>query len=306
MHMNKPIFIIGCPRSGTTLLASLVSATVYGAPVETHFITKYFKMLDSYGDLSVKKNFSLLLNDILAERPVMQWKLDSDVDRFYDELDSFRYEHIADRICMKMAEKKGYGAWGDKTPHYIKDLDIIYKLFPESKYIYIIRDGRDVALSLLEREWGPANIYDCAQIWKAHNVKSATLEKIESNGQLYTLKYEDLLDNAEEIVLGIYKFLDVEYDKKEVTRLLRTIKKGNYNKWKKRMSPGQIKVFENVAADTLKRFGYETSNEESEIDGLMKAAYSCHKIIMRAKFLFKTNVIDGIKIRYFGKEPFAE
>lgn len=306
MVMNKPIFVIGCPRSGTTLLASLMKATLYGAPVETHFITKYYKKLESYGDLSFKDNFSRLLRDILAERPVMQWKLDIDIQSFYDELDDFSYKKITDRLCMKMAETKGYRAWGDKTPHYILNLDIIYRLFPDSKYIYIVRDGRDVALSLLEREWGPANIYDCAVSWKDYNAETSTLDKINNKGQLYTVKYEDLLDDAETIVPEIYKFLSVEFDKEEISRLLGTIKKGNYNKWKRKMSPSQIKVFENVAGDTLKRFGYETSYGERPVNTLLRNAYALHALFVRAKFLFKINVIDGIKIKFFGKEPFAE
>jgi hypothetical protein len=304
--MKHPIFILGCPRSGTTVLASLLNNTGYGRPVETHFITKYFKKLESYGDISVKRNFSCLMKDILAERPVMQWKLGIDIEEFYSELDNFSFGHIVDQICMKMAGKKGNEVWGDKTPRYILDLDIIYKLFPDSKYFYIIRDGRDVALSLLEREWGPENILDCAELWKAHNAERAALDEIDGKGHLYVIRYEDLLDNAENIVPEIYEFLDVEYDKGEVSRLAGTVKKGNYNKWKKRMSPGQVRIFENVSADTLKRFGYETSYEERPITGFIKCFYTLHRMLFRAKYLFKINVIDGIKIKYFDKEPFAD
>ena len=70
-----PIFIIGCPRSGTSLLARFLEPTIYGAPIETHFITKYKKKLSNYGELENFENFNKLLNDILKERPVMQWKI---------------------------------------------------------------------------------------------------------------------------------------------------------------------------------------------------------------------------------------
>ncbi len=305
--MMKSIFILGCPRSGTTLLASLLNNTGNGRPVETHFITKYFKKLESYGDISVKKNFSVLMKDILAERPVMQWNLSINVDEFYDELNNnFSYNHIVDQLCMKMARKKGFEAWGDKTPHYLRDIGILFKLFPDSKYIYIVRDGRDVALSLLEKPWGPNNIFTCAEVWRKYNAPNEIIEGMKQRNRLYFIRYEDLLDNAARIVPDIYKFLDEEYNESKMRDLIGRIRKGNYGKWKSKMNTRQIKLFESVAANTLERFGYETSYEESDIGGLTKAVFNSHELFMRAKFLFKTNVIDGIKIKFLGKEPFAD
>ena len=304
--MKNPIFILGCPRSGTTMLASLLNNTDYGRPVETHFITKYYKKLESYGDLSNKENLFRLLRDILSERPVMQWKIKIDFDKFYDELEEFSYRYVVHELCMKMALKKGYKMWGDKTPCYLVDIDIIYELFPESKYIHIVRDGRDVALSLLERDWGPRNILSCAELWKSYNAPSSLIDELKNQKQLYFVRYEDMLDNADKILPEVYEFLEEEYDRKDLDKLIGKIKKGNYNKWNKKMNARQIKVFESVAANTLKRFGYETSYEESEVGVFTKALYEVHELFMRAKFLFKVNVIDGIKIKFFGKQPFAD
>ncbi len=304
--MKNPVFIIGCPRSGTTMLASLLKHSSFGEPVETHFVTKFYRKLDDYGQLDNKENFSRLIKDILNERAIMQWKLQMDLDKFYNELTEINYRNIVNKICMLRAETKGNKSWGDKTPHYLRNIDILYKLFPDSKYIYIVRDGRDVALSLLEKPWGPNNIFTCAHSWKEYNVPNEIIEKLKNRNHLYFVQYEDLLDNAERITPDIYKFLDEEYDEGKMTELIGRIRKGNYGKWKRKMNTRQIKLFENIAANTLKRFGYETTYEESEIGGLTKAVYNSHELLMRAVFLFRTNVIDGIKIKFFGKEPFAD
>lgn len=304
--MNEPLFILGCPRSGTTLLAGLLENTDYGAPVETHFITKYYKKIDNYGNLMNKSNFVRLIKDILNERAVAQWKLNINAEKYYDDCEEKDFRRIIDLICMLRAKKYGNKSWGDKTPKYILDVPIIYQLFPKSKYIYIVRDGRDVALSLFEREWGPNNVLTCAEYWKRCNAENAVIDKLKSRNQLYFLRYEDLLDNAEKILPDIYTFLNEQYDEKELSRLISRIKKGNHNKWKSKMNTHQVKVFESIAANTLKRFGYETSYKESDTTGLTKAVYNYHELLMRAKFLFKTNVIDGIKIKFFGKEPFAD
>ncbi len=303
---KQPLFILGCPRSGTTLLASFFSDTSYGAPIETHFITKYYKKLDSYGNLQEKCNFSRLIQDILNERPVMQRCGQIDIDGFYDELNEYSYKEIVNKICLLISKKMGYKSWGDKTPHYILDLEIIYKLFPESKYIYIVREGRDVALSLLEREWGPNNILYCAEYWKRCNVDNVIINELKARKQLYFVRYEDLLDNAKKILPEIFTFMEEYYDLDKMNNLISKIKRGNYNKWKSVMNKSQIKLFENVAANSLKKFGYETSYKEERINGFVLGFFKFHNTVSKAIFLFKINVIDTVKIRFFGKEPFAD
>ena len=303
---KHPLFILGSQRSGTTFLAHLMSATDYGRPFETHFITKYYDRLGNYGDLSDKKNFTTLLGHILKERPVMQWKLEIDFDKFFDELDNVDYSSIINKLCMLAAEKKGYAGWGDKTPHYVGRIDIIHKLFPEAKYIYIVRDGRDVALSVLRVPWAPYNILKCAEQWMELNAESPIIEKLKTNGNLMQIKYEDLISDTDRIIRELYSFLNQKYDQKDLTNLASLSKKGNFKKWKVQMKKKDVEVFERIAANTLKRFGYETSHEETGVYFLKRLGYELHERILLSKHLFKLNIIDMIKIKYFGKEPFAE
>jgi hypothetical protein len=305
--MNKPIFILGAPRSGTTFLASLLKRTDYGAPFETHFITKYYKKLDNYGDINSYKNFQKLLADILSERAVQQWRLKFSHEEFFRELgSSFTYSQLVNELCLKASKQKGFAFWGDKTPHYLADMEILYKLFPDSKYLYIVRDGRDVTLSLLEKDWGPNNVYYSARHWVNLNQNHKSLEYLRASKNLYELRYEDLLDNVEEYIKDIYTFLNMDYSENDLRELAVTVKPGNYNKWKNRMTARQIDTFDKIASNTLKRFNYEISAEEGEVSLIWKVVYFSHNLIFRVRHLFIINVIDGIKIKFFGKEPFAE
>jgi hypothetical protein len=304
---TPPVFILGAPRSGTTFLASLLENTGYGPPFETQFIIKYFKRLTDYGNVEEFSVFKCLLSDILSERAVMQWDLQLDIKEFYDEmLPNVTYARIVDKLCLKASAKNGYSSWGDKTPHYVGELDILLQLFPDSKYIYIVRDGRDVSLSLFERDWGPNNVYYSAEYWKYLNREQPSFQELDRY-QLYSLKYEDLLDDVCFYINEIYGFLEVS-DLKEANllSLIGSVKKGNYNKWQARMTTTQIKVFESIAADTLERFGYPTSYKEQQVSAVLKLWYKLHDSIHRIKHLFIINVVDGIKIRFFGKRPFAE
>jgi hypothetical protein len=305
--LKEPIFILGAPRSGTTFLASLLKKTDYGPPFETQFITKYYKKLDHYGDINIYENFENLLTDILGERAVQQWQLDINYKDFFRELGSqITYSQLVNKLCLKASKKKEFICWGDKTPDYLIDIEILYKLFPNSKYIYIVRDGRDVALSLFEKDWGPNNVYYSAKYWVALNQNHNCIEELKASNNLYYLKYEDLLDNVEKHIIDVYAFLDMNYEEKDLRNLSATVKSGNYNKWKKRMTARQINIFDSIAANTLERFGYEASTEQGEVSLMLKTIYFLHNAIFRARHLFIINVIDGIKIKFFGKEPFAE
>jgi hypothetical protein len=303
----QQIFVLGAPRSGTTFLSSLLKKTSFNAPVETHFITKYYNSLRNYGDLKDRRNFRKLVNDILSERPVQQWHLNLDIEQLYDELPAnFSYGDLVNAIILKRKQIQGGNRWGDKTPHYLGDLDILIKIFPKARFIYIVRDGRDVALSLLEKPWGPNNILKCAEYWSRLNSQDSTVQKLKDRNQLYFVKYEDLLKNTKEIVLEIYKFLDENITENEIASLAESVQSGNYNKWKKKMTLNQIRVFEAIASKELAAFGYEITNKNSKIFFLETQYFNMHEMAHRAWFLFNANIIDGFKIRYLGKEPFNE
>lgn len=309
MHGDtEQVFILGAPRSGTTFLASLMKYTRYKAPFETHFIPKYDKKLGKYDDLNDIKNFKKLVEAILAERPIAQHKISIDVDKFFSEFaGNVTYPALIDAICLRCMRNTEARAWGDKTPFYLRELETIFKLFPDAKYFYIVRDGRDVALSLLEKTWGPNNFYVCADYWNNINRENNVLNQIEEKGQLFTLKYEDLLDNPKEFIHQINQFLGEDNMEQEtVDKLAATVKQGNYYKWKSKFSPQQLQLFESVAGDTLRRFGYETSPNPKKISGLKKAYYLMHHKLLWLKHMFVMNVIDSIKIKYFGKEPFGD
>jgi len=303
---KPPVFIIGCPRSGTSLTSQLLEFSSYGSPIETHFIPKYYKKLGSYGDLKQNRNLEKLLKDILKERPMVQWKLEIDIVHFPEMLTGYEYSEIVNKMCQILFKQFGKSSWGDKTPDYIFDLDIIFGLFPDSKYIYIVRDGRDVALSLLRKEWGPNNIFSCAEYWKKCNQKSSLLDLMRKKGQVLDIKYEDLLCQPAEITKSIYKFLDESYPENALRNLINSINKNNFDKWKREMKAKNIKIFEMVASDTLKLFGYEASFPEDDVERIYKWYWRFHNYVFHIIYLIKLNIIDTIRIKFFGMEPFND
>jgi hypothetical protein len=236
----------------------------------------------------------------------MQRKLEIDIFEMFSNMREKTYPGIINEICFRIASKshKGVTSWGDKTPFYTLHIDILLKLFPESKMIYITRDGRDVALSLMERPWGSANVYACALLWKHYIEQKKELQGLIASRQAHEIKYEDILREPQQGILKLYEFLGEEYYPQKMQKHLVNIKKDNYNKWKKVMSENDRKLFENVAADTLKIEGYETKYQEQKMNPASVLYYKLHNQIKHITHLIKINTIDTIAITWFNKEPF--
>lgn len=307
---TEQLFILGAPRSGTTFLASLLGSTRFGKPVESHFITKYFLGLDNYGNLDNEANFNRLLTDILRERPIKQWRLILNSSQLHRELlerkGHIRYADLVESLFLARKKATNKKAWGDKTPHYLGDVDILDELFPKARYIYIVRDGRDVALSLLQKDWGPNNIYTAAEYWVRLNQSSDTLTRLASTGRLHFLRYEDLSQSLEHHIKEIGLFLGEVFSEDEVSRLANTVRKENSFKWKHSLPLHKVRLFESVGRETLARFGYETDKSQSSVPSYQRIFYRWHDKALWAVFMFKVNVIHGLQIRFFGREPFAD
>ena len=126
-------------------------------------------------------------------------------------------------------------------------------------------------------------------------------------GSLYEVRYEDLLDHPRTHIPAVFAFLGEPALAPEVLdEVCAIIKPGNYGKWKQRMNAAQIALFEAVAADTLKRFGYEASRGEAQLPALKKTVYRLADSAMWWKHMFQENVIDTIRIKFMGMEPFSK
>ncbi len=302
----NPVFIVGCPRSGTTLLASLLEPSEFGAPVETHFIPKYYSKLAGYGDLSEKNNFKKLITDILKERPIMQWGINVDLDEFFQDFDNYNFAEIINKLCLLYSSARGKTSWGDKTPDYVLHIDLLTYLFPGAKFIYIVRDGRDVAMSLLQKKWGPNNVYSCAKLWVLLNSQFEGLRGVRNNNQLFEVKYEDLLSSPKEITKALYDFLGIPFPENLLKPLIEKINISNYNKWKSSMPENEIKIFESVAFKTLTNFGYEVSPDTISISDTQRIFWHWHDRFFYYKHFLYMNTVEAIKIKFFGMEPFSD
>jgi hypothetical protein len=211
MTNERPIFIIGVGRSGTTLLRLMLHHHPRIAiPYESHFITKYQTELGRFGDLDNDANIQALLNAILSEDIVKLWDHKFDAARVASRLRQRNLAGIIDAVYSDYAIGHNKKRWGDKS-YYLDQLPIINTLFPEAQFIHIIRDGRDVASSVLKLTWGPANLVAAAEWWNNHVWLGRRIGAILGAERYLEVRYEDLVENPEEKLKHICEFLQEAY-----------------------------------------------------------------------------------------------
>jgi hypothetical protein len=160
-------------------------------------------------------------------------------------------------------------------------------------------------MSLLNVPWEPNNLYACAECWKKYNKNTPTLDKIRKENKLLQVNYEILLKNPELVINQMFGFIKAEISLEDKQKIIFPIHGSNYNKWKNSMTNTNIKVFEEVAANTLERLGYETSFPEVDRK-IRRIFWMMHNRLFHFIHLVKINTVDTLLIKYFGKDSFGE
>jgi hypothetical protein len=267
---SAPIFIIGCPRSGTTFCFKALSEVLdVGFGRDNTLFMKLYKNISKYGDLSEDRNVRKLLSKVYSSYDYQKRfkQLDIINDEFISCIEERKYSNIVRTIYAYMALTQGKSRWGGKTPDYTGSIESLIDFFPDIKIIHLVRDGRDVALSLYNRLWGPKDAYVAATYWKK-SVDLASIGKRFTNKRFIEIRYEDLLKTPDTVfkqLLNFFDFSELDYRKKCLEfekKIIPKIKKNNAYKWKSKMRQRDVRIFELAAGQQLKRYGYEIVNKE--------------------------------------------
>ena len=292
--MKSPIFIIGNPRSGTTLLRLMLNShSNIVVPPECGFAVWWYEKYkgwnqDSSYDQQALKHF---LQDLSTSRKMETWDLDFGALREYLwAVKPSCYAELVSSIYVFFGRSRGkeFHRWGDKNNFYIQHVDTLDAIFPEASFIHIIRDGRDVACSCrnlaklsIRSKYSPnlpTDIADIAAEWTS-NVKKA-ISSFESIGdeRVCEVRYEDLVADSQTELIRICAFLQEPYDEQmleyykyninehqEPIEFLqwkgKTLEKpttSEVGKFRHELSIQEIRSFQSIAGCLLERYGYES------------------------------------------------
>jgi len=213
---QRPIFVIGPERSGTTLvMAMLGNHPDIAVPEVAWFYPRFRPYLHTYGDLTVEANFRTLVEEMIFGLKTPLWDLPVNPRTIVDELAASAPERsfagAYATILARFAAHAGKPRWGEKTPYNLFFVTEILEDFPNAQFVVITRDGRDASADYLESSFGPTNILAAAEIWKLNQQAiNAARAKLTAD-QWFDVKYETLVRQPEAELKRIAAFLGVDY-----------------------------------------------------------------------------------------------
>jgi hypothetical protein len=266
--VSAPFFIVGSARSGTTLVRVILNSHPdVAVPPESRFIVELWR-----GDSSVDVGETLAA---LAAHPRFQlWRLP--VDAVREELGRTArapYPEIMTAAYTAYARSRDKTRWGDKTPRYVQHIPLLAELFPDARFVHIIRDGRNVALSYADVPFGPKTVARAASLWASRVGTGIREGRSLGAGRYLELRYEDLVNDVEGRVRSLCDFLDLSFEDQMLeyteTAAAETLPRARiYNphvgekpitsvrSWEDQMLDAHVEIFEVVAGGLLTDLGY--------------------------------------------------
>lgn len=286
------IFMVGEQRSGSNLLRVMLGqATEIAAPHPPHILQRMMPLVPLYGDLEDAAAFRMLVDDVcqLVEYNPVPWENITAFNR--DEVVHRCREHsliaVFGAVMDIYAAANGKSKWLCKSMtnvRYAKDLDAY---FGAPKYIYLYRDGRDVALSFTKAVIGDKHPYVITHKW-AELQRLCLNHRVYAPERVFSLCYEELTSAPETVLRHLCHFLGIAYKdamlaghmSSEASRtagssslwsnLTRPVIRDNSRKFLKELAAADIRIIESVAGDCLDELGYARvyvrSGEEIRFD----------------------------------------
>jgi hypothetical protein len=275
--MAEPFFIVGNDRSGTTMLRMILDrGPDVAIPPESMFLTD-FAPAWARGEPRDEAAAARFMHEVWAHPKVRLWELAGPPPAVPPGLSGHdAYRFAVEAPFKAYAAKYGKPRWADKTPHYVHHVDFLLEIWPRARFVVLVRDGRDVAVSLRRMPFGPNNAWAAAPWW-ARGIRAGEAAASAHPDAVLTVRYEDLAARPADVVPRICEFLGLSYaedmlelehaDRARIVRdqeswfptLFDGINTSAVARWKREMSERDQRVFAARAGAELARHGYEVA-----------------------------------------------
>lgn len=273
------LFVVGCPRSGTNLLRTMLDRhPELALAFDTHFIPRVIELVNGPDDPPLTP---ALVEGVIGYHRFRRLDLPEAVAR-RAAAQACTYGQFVSALYAEYGKLRGKPMVGEKTPDYVLSLPRLHALFPWARFVHLIRDGRDVALSALQ--WatgrkGPARselwqeqpVAVCA-LWWEHQVGTGRRDAGElPAGHYHEVRYEDVVVRPEATLEGVTAFLKLPFAAEMLApepageesslhvgpKQSRLAPTPGMRNWRTQMPESDLELFEAIAGPLLSALGYE-------------------------------------------------
>ncbi len=308
---KAPVFVLGSVRSGTTLLYHMLLSSggfaIYRT--ESHAINL---LEPRFGDLGKLENRRRLMKAWLDSKLFQVSGLDADLIEKKVLGECSNGGNFLRTVMEEIARKQGMERWADCTPEHLAYIDRIKETIPDALIVHIIRDGRDVSLSLEKQKWiKPLP-------WDRHRplfAGAAYWDWIVSKGRrdgsrygkdYYELHFEELVGNPHATLTQLGEFIghDLDYDRilkngigsvSEPNTSFAT-GSGEFNpvgRWRESFSEQELEELEGMIGETLQEFSYELASRPSLSPGNLRTLRNSYRSYFDLKLWLKGRTPAG-------------
>lgn len=266
MDGNRCVFVIGAPRSGTTWLQRMIEShpDVASVPFELTVFSRYLAPL--------VKGYEL------EETALKEGRWRQGLAALYErqEFDEFVRQGIDTVYAKVLSARPEATMLLDKHPGYCHHLHLIERYLPGSRFIHIIRDGREVAVSMISAKrrlgYGAGEIEGASREWRS-SVQAAREFGVAIGSRYLEVRYEDLMKDTESVLERVFKHSDVMVGEEELTRIAKEhhisnkqVSRGDTGLnelrskpdaiWRSRLNLKQRFIMDRIAGELLEELGY--------------------------------------------------
>lgn len=273
---EHPIFIVGMPRSGTTLLTTILSAhpRIAISP-ESHFLTYW---VPTYGhlDLNIPSEFQQFWQALSQSQRFSYF--DIDPDKTLETIlakEFLSYATIFAGWLETYADRYQKNRWGEKTPLHYQHLEQLLQWFPNAQVLWMLRDPRAVTASLLKMTWASRYVHVHAEHWYQSTLLYEQHWRTDPRVKL--VRYEDLVRQPDLSLKKIFKFLNEDYPQEllaqrstqtmpivnrkgwafaHLNQALQPVETTAIERWKQQLWPAHAAIVNSVANKLQQRHGY--------------------------------------------------
>ncbi len=278
-----PIFVVGAPRSGTTLLRVTLDrhpmVAMWGA--ESAFFRCLYARRAAFGDPADAQNRARIIRAYLPIRAVRKAGVDAAALERRLMRDGVSWRAFFATMLAFDAEAKGKPYGGEKTPAHAFQVRTLMDWFPGCSILHIVRDPRDMASSMIRMPWGSRSVLKAAQMWRSFNHAAA---EVSGAANYLRVSYEALVQQPEATLRGICQHVGLPFDGSlleaaapeerpmdVISRAYEPITKARVAVWQSALKPWQVAAIEATAGEMLDEFGYQRREPEASRGAMAKA-----------------------------------
>jgi hypothetical protein len=215
---TAPVFVVGGPRSGTTLLSAMLAAhSAFDCGPETHFLSRWSRMAQSERERILdsgdwpERATTYVCSLSLGKQPIYpMYQLQREEVRAWMAVRPPSLATMLESLTAQRAARNGARRWVEKTPRHLEVPELITETWPRARIVRIVRDPRDAAVSLTKVPFGtPSQLTNLSVLAR---MNEAAADFYRDSDAALTVRYEDLVAQPEHELRRICEFVDVDYE----------------------------------------------------------------------------------------------